>query len=233
MRVARCGWTQRNLNFCPKGQKCKSSPVSGTIWLCSRNCVSSSGNFFASNFQDWHNGICGIQLLILIHVCIDVGCCTQGTVSQPCLLHLPINRYGDHGELVEEPAGVMLSCGIMDEEADTYAHAYVFPDNAYATLQITGVQYHIDRDLIQSKLCQTCLDSINSLWFTTQPPAEYAVISFEDKTIQPLLNAHPWFSSGNYGIDCEFKENGTVDILVHYCPNRYLPLLAWRKTQTM
>ena len=75
------------------------------------------------------------------------------------LLHLPINRYGDHGELAEEPAGVMLSCGIMDEEADTYAHAYVFPDNSYATLQITGVQYDIDRDLIQDKLCQTCLIS--------------------------------------------------------------------------
>ena len=46
------------------------------------------------------------------------------------LLHLPINHYGDYGELVEEPADVMLSCGIMDEEADTYAHAYVFPDCA-------------------------------------------------------------------------------------------------------
>ena len=31
MSVARCGWTQRNLYFCPKGQKCKSSPVTGTI----------------------------------------------------------------------------------------------------------------------------------------------------------------------------------------------------------
>ena len=137
------------------------------------------------------------------------------------LLHLPINRYGDHGELAEEPAGVMLSCGIMDEEADTYAHAYVFPDNAYATLQITGVQYDIDRDLIQDKLCQACLDSINSLWFTTQPPAEYAVISFEDRTIQPLLNAHPWFAAGNFGVDCDFKDDGAIDLLVHYAPNRY------------
>ena len=137
------------------------------------------------------------------------------------LLHLPINRYGDHGELAEEPAGVMLSCGIMDEEADTYAHAYVFPDNAYATLQITGVQYDIDRDLIQDKLCQTCLDSINSLWFTTQPPAEYAVISFEDRTIQPLLNAHPWFAAGNFGVDCDFKDDGAIGLLVHYAPNRY------------
>ena len=110
----------------------------------------------------------------------------------------------------------MLTCGIMDEEADTYAHAYVFPDNAYATLQITGVQYDIDRDLIQNKLCQTCLYSINRLWFTTQPPAEYAVISFEKKMPQPLLNAHPWFPAGNFGVNCEFNDNGTITLLIHY-----------------
>ena len=49
----------------------------------------------------------------------------------------------------------------------------------------------------------------------------YAVISFEDRTIQPLLNAHPWFAAGNYGVDCEFKKNGEIDLLVHYAQNRY------------
>lgn len=137
------------------------------------------------------------------------------------MMRLEINRYGDHGELIEEPAGFMSSIGLSDKETDTHAHAYCFPDNAYASVQITGVQYAIDRDLLQSKLCQTCLDSINDLWFTDQPPAEYAVISFQDRTIQPLLNAHPWFEAGNFGIDCEFKENGTIDLLIHYCPNRY------------
>ena len=137
------------------------------------------------------------------------------------MMLLEINRYGDCGELIEEPAGVMLSCGIMDEEAESYAHAYCFPDNAYASVQITGVQYAIDLVVIQSRLCQICLDSINDLWFTDQPPAEYAVISFEDRTIQPLLNAHPWFAAGNFGIDCEFKDNGAIDLLIHYCPNRY------------
>lgn len=137
------------------------------------------------------------------------------------LLHLPINRYGDHGKLIEEPAGVMLSDGLMNQETETYVHANIFPDNAYASVDMTGVQYAIDRDSVQGRLCQTCLDSINNLWFTTQPPAEYAVVSFEDRTIQPLLNAHPWFSAGNYGIDCEFKEDGAIDLLVHYCPNRY------------
>lgn len=137
------------------------------------------------------------------------------------MMRLEINRYGDHGEMLEEQAGYMSSVGLSDKEADTYAHAYCFPDNAYASVQITGVQYAIDRELVQSRLCQKCLDSINDLWFTDQPPAEYAVISFENRTVQPLLNAHPWFAAGNFGIDCEFKENGAIDLLIHYCPNRY------------
>ena len=137
------------------------------------------------------------------------------------LLYVPINRYGDHRELIEEPAGVMQTSSLIDQETERYVHAFIFPDNAYACVDLSGVQYAINRELIQSKLCQDCLDSINSLWFTTQPPAEYAVISFADKTIQPLLNAHPWFASGNYGIDCEFKDNGEIDLLIHYAPNRY------------
>ena len=132
------------------------------------------------------------------------------------LLYLGINRYGDDGELVQKPAGVMLSSGLTDQEADSYAHAYVFPDNAYASLQITGVQYAVDRESVQNRLCQACLDSINDLWFTDQPPAEYAIISFEDRTIRPLLNSHPWFASGNYGVDCEFKDNGAINMLIHY-----------------
>lgn len=135
------------------------------------------------------------------------------------MMSLEINRYDDHGEQLEEQAGYFSSIGLSDEEAESYAHAWCFPDNAYASLQITGVQYSIDRDFIQNRLCQTCLDSINGLWFADQPPAEYAVISFEDRTIRPLVNSTPWFASGNFGIDCEFEENGDIDILIHYCQN--------------
>lgn len=134
------------------------------------------------------------------------------------LLHLEINRYDDHGNLIEEPAGYMSSNGLIDEETETYVHAYSHPDRAYANVQFTGVRYAIDRDSIQNHLCQICLDSINSLWFANQPPAEFAIVSFEDRTIQPFLNAHPWFAAGNFGIDCEFKDDGTIDLLIHYCP---------------
>lgn len=137
------------------------------------------------------------------------------------LLYLEINRYDDHRSLIEEPAEYMASNGLVDNETETYVHAYSHPDHAYADVQLTGVKYVIDRDSVQNLLCQTCLDSINNLWFTDQPPAEFAVISFEDRTIQPLLNAHPWFSAGNYGIDCDFKNSGAIDLLIHYCPNRY------------
>ena len=136
------------------------------------------------------------------------------------LLRLEINRYDDHGNLLEEPAGYMSSSGMSNEKTESYVHAYCHPDNAYADVQLSGVQYAIDRDSVQNHLCQTCLDSINDLWFTDMPPAEYAIVSFENRTIQPLLNAHPWFSAGSYGIDCEFDEDGKIDLLIHYIAPR-------------
>ena len=137
------------------------------------------------------------------------------------LLYIPINRYGDHGELIEEPAGVMMSGGLMKQETETYVHANTLPDNAYAMVDMSGVQYSIDRDSIQNHLCQSCLDTINNMSFSTQPPAEYAIVSFEEKTVQPLANSHSWFSAGNFGIDCDFKSSGIIDLLIYYCPPRY------------
>ena len=61
----------------------------------------------------------------------------------------------------------------------------------------------------------------NDLWFSEDAPAEYAIVSFAERTIRPLIKCYPWFSAGNYGIDCEFKDNGAIDLLIHYCPNRY------------
>lgn len=137
------------------------------------------------------------------------------------LLRLEINRYDDQGSLIEKRAGFFSCSGMSNEKTGSYVHAYCHPDNAYADVQISGVQYAIDRESVQTCLCQTCLDSINNLWFTNMPPAEYAIVSFENRTIQPLLNAHPWFSAGNFGIDCAFKDDGRLDLLIHYCPLRY------------
>ena len=135
------------------------------------------------------------------------------------LMRLEINRYDDHGQLIEKVAGYMQTGHLSGE--DTYAHAYTHPDNGYSHVQITGVQYSIDRESIQGHLCQSCLNTINDLWFSEDAPAEYAAVSFAERTIRPLMKCYPWFFAGNYGVDCEFKDNGAIDLLIHYCPNRY------------
>ena len=137
------------------------------------------------------------------------------------VLRLEINRYGDHGELIEEAAGYMQTSSLIDNENESYAHAYTFPDNGYANVNLTGVQYAIDRDSIQGHLCQSCLDSINEMWFGEDPPAEYGILSFEDRTIRPLITCTTGFGAGNFYVDCEFKEEGKIDLLIFYCPPRY------------
>ena len=135
------------------------------------------------------------------------------------LLRIEINRYNDQGQLIEEVAGYMQSSSLVGE--DTNAHVMAFPDNGYAHVQISGVRYEIDRKTVQKHLCQTCLDTINDMWFSGNAPAEYAIVSFAERTIQPLLASHPWFAASDYGVDCEFKDDGKIDLLIHYCPSRY------------
>ena len=137
------------------------------------------------------------------------------------VLRLEINRYGDHGELIEEEAGYMQTSSLIDNENESYAHAYTFPDNGYANVNLTGVQYAIDRDSIQGHLCQSCLDSINEMWFGEDPPAEYGILSFEDRTIRPLITYTTGFGMGNFHVDCDFEDGGKIDLLIFYCPPRY------------
>lgn len=136
------------------------------------------------------------------------------------VLRLEINRYDD-GELIEEAAGYMQTSSLIDKKNESCAHAYTFPDNGYAKVNLTGVQYAIDRDSIQGHLCQSCLDSINEMWFDEDPPAEYGVLSFEDRTIRPLITCTTGFGMGNFHVDCDFKDGGKVDLLIFYCPPRY------------
>lgn len=137
------------------------------------------------------------------------------------VLRLEINRYGDHGELIEEATGYMQTSSLIDTENKSYSHGYTFPDNSYANVNLTGVQYAIDRDAIQSHLCQNCLDSINELWFGEDSPAEYGILNFEDRTIRPLITCTPGFGMGSYHVDCDFEDKGKIDLLIFHCPPRY------------
>lgn len=135
------------------------------------------------------------------------------------MLRLEINRYGDHGELITTEAGYSQMYSMETETG--WVNTSVNPDRGYANVNISGVAYSIDRDSVQNNLCQTCLDPINSEWFGDDPPAELAVVNYAEKTIQPLITCKTGFGTGDFYVDCNFKEDGKIDLLVFSCPARY------------
>ena len=132
-------------------------------------------------------------------------------------VRLEINRYNGK-QLIEKPAGYMQSGGLTGE--DSYVHSMADPDRGYAHVQITGTQKPIEPAAIQSQLCQGCLDAVNDacIWGA---PSEYGVVSFAEHVIRPLVKETPWFTFGNYGIECDYKDNGEINLLVVYCPPRF------------
>ena len=135
------------------------------------------------------------------------------------ILYVEINRYDDKGDLVTTPAGVFAIDGMTSGNGQINSN--LNSDNGYATIVITGVEYSIDAEVAESKLCQNCLDSMNVKIRYGGAPAEYAVVNYEDRTIHPLVTSTVSFGSGDYLIDCQFKENGEIRLLVAFLPSRY------------
>ena len=135
------------------------------------------------------------------------------------ILYIEINRYDDNGQLLEKNAGYMQMHSISNGES--YVHSSDNPDRGLSNIQIQGDRKPIDAKAIQSFLCQTCLDKINDMYFGDNPPEEYAVVNFSDKSIRPLIKNTTWFTFGNFDVDCDFEEDGDIDLLIHYCPPRY------------
>lgn len=135
------------------------------------------------------------------------------------VLPLRINRYGDSDELIKEQFGIMESSGLYRD--DTYANAITLPDRGYASIEISGVKYKVDRTSVQTHLCETCIQAMNCVYWSEENPPEFAIVSFNDGTIRPLDRAITWFFSGNFGISCEYEEGGDIDLLIAYLPPRW------------
>ena len=135
------------------------------------------------------------------------------------VLYIEINRYDDNGQLIEETAGYMQMHSMSNGES--YVHSSDNPDRGLSNIQIQGDRKPVDAKAIQSFLCQTCLDKINDMYFGDNPPEEYAVVNFSDKSIRPLIKNTTWFTFGNFDVDCDFEDNGNIDLLIHYCPPIY------------
>ena len=133
------------------------------------------------------------------------------------VMYIPINRYDINGEQIKEPAGVLESsskhCG------EIILHAMTDPDRGYSHIEIPEVTWAINQKKIQRKLCQNCLDQVNDacIW---GKPAEYAVVSFKEKQIRPIVESHPWFVFGIYSVDVE-KKDQDLNLKIDYSPSRY------------
>lgn len=132
---------------------------------------------------------------------------------------LEINRYADDGEPVTTLAGY-LKTGIMETE-NGWLNSMTVPDRGYASVQIRNVAYAINRDSVENHLCQSCLDTINDMWFSGDPPAEFAVAHLAAAEFRPLIKNSPGFQMGDYYVDCDCKENGNIDLLIVYLPVRF------------
>lgn len=135
------------------------------------------------------------------------------------LLRLEINRYNEYGQTLEEAAGYMQSSHLSGKGSSV--HAYTFPDKGYAHVQITGLQYTIDRSTIQERLCQECLNAFSELVIPGKEPAAYAIVNFADRSIHPLMSCYPQFLTKNYEVICEFKDNSSINLEVYYSPTRH------------
>ena len=135
------------------------------------------------------------------------------------LCRIEINRYDEKGEQLLEECGCMTTGGMSDN--DINVHCYMFPDNGYASVEMKGLTYSIDRKMVENNLCSDCLTAINGTWFGDFPPAECAIVNLKERTIDLLLDSRAWFASGEYGIDCEYKTNGDIDLLIHIASNRF------------
>ncbi len=135
------------------------------------------------------------------------------------MLRLEINRYADDGEPVTTRAGY-LQAGIMETE-NGWLNSMTFPDRGYASVQIRNAAYAINRDSVENHLCQSCLDTINGMWFSGDPPAEFAVAHPATAAFRPLIRNSTGFQIGDYYVDCDCKENGNIDLLIAYLPVRF------------
>lgn len=139
------------------------------------------------------------------------------------MLRLEINRYGDDGEPVTTLAGY-LQTGTMETE-NGWLNSMTFPDRGYSSVQIPNVTYSINRDSVQNHLCQSCLDTINDIWFSGNPPAEFAVLHLATAEFRPLIKNSTGFQMEDFFVHCDFNddsdEKSNIRLLIAYLPARF------------
>ena len=133
--------------------------------------------------------------------------------------YIEINRYENGGVLSTASTGVLAVSG-MDAETG-YVKCWLDADRGYCHVDITDVKYELEADSIQQRLCQDCIEVLNTDLRWGGNPTGFAVVNYKDRTIQPLVSNAPAFGMGDYLVECQFRDSGDVRLLIALLPNRF------------
>jgi len=137
-----------------------------------------------------------------------------------------INRYDDHGNLIEEEAGYMSMTHNSFGEDGISTSVSANPDRGYADVHVYLKSNNaVNKKSVESMLCQDCLTTImDEAW---DEPYGIGVINFETLEVRLFEEKITAFTFGDYYIDIDRRENKDnpeeieLDLLIFYCPPRY------------
>ena len=133
--------------------------------------------------------------------------------------YIEINRYNPDGSQITEPAGYMKMSG--GEVGKHKVSGMVDPDRGMARLSGTLSGEPIDESVIESFLCQECLDEFSSHYFEHDKVYSLAIFNFATKTLRPLNESCSWYAADSYSIDCHFEDDRKIELTIFYCPPRF------------
>ena len=137
-----------------------------------------------------------------------------------------INRYDDHGNLIEEPAGYMSTTHNSFGEDGISTSVMANPDRGHADVHVYLKSHNsVNKKSVESMLCQDCLTAImDEVW---DSPYGIGVINFETLEVRLFEENITAFTFGDYYIDIDRRTNKDnpedveLDLLIFYCPPRY------------
>ena len=137
-----------------------------------------------------------------------------------------INRYDDHGNLIEEPAGYMSTTHNSFGEDGISTSVMANPDRGHADVHVYLKSHDsVNKKSVESMLCQNCLTAImDEAW---DAPYGIGVINFETLEVRLFEENITAFTFGDYYIDIDRRANKDnpedveLDLLIFYCPPRY------------
>ena len=143
------------------------------------------------------------------------------------LVHVEINRYDDHGKMIEEPSQGTSMTRTCTGEGGFMFMAAEDTNRGYARCNLYFNEDEIlDVEQAATHMCTECLNKAMNDGFGDAPTG-MAVINFSTGEVRMLSENLVAFQFGDFYVSCESKKNETggnpleMDLLIFYCPKRY------------